>query len=211
MGDNKEQLPYLVDGSYKVTGGWYSTVDVNGNTAIIHGNNGTSHSMSITLGNFGDSDPEIAKSTGQQNSNIELSYTFAEHVTTMFGVVSEDGRRITFKSSVGITVLDWMTDEEAEAMKEDGDPIDAPPGPYKIQPDNLGKFLWITGKSTSAQMLARNFGYVYYEADCFNSCTNPYISSGGPEATQRRGLGEKKRHFQKDTIDAAANIYRKKL
>ena len=77
MADNKEPNPCLVDASYKVTGGWYSTVDVNGNTAIIHGNNGTSHSMSITLGNFGDSDPEIAKSTGQQNSNIELSYTFA--------------------------------------------------------------------------------------------------------------------------------------
>ena len=95
MGDNKEQLPYLVDGSYKVTGGWYSTVDVNGNTAIIHGNNGTSHSMSITLGNFGDSDPEIAKSTGQQISNIELSFTF---VHKMFGVVSEDVQRLLLKA-----------------------------------------------------------------------------------------------------------------
>ena len=54
----------------KVTGGWYSTVDVNGNTPLIHGNNGSSHSMVITLGNFGDSDPEITKSTGQKISNI---------------------------------------------------------------------------------------------------------------------------------------------
>ena len=80
----------------------------------------------------------------------------------MFGVVSEDCQKNSFKSSVGITVLDWMTEAEAVALKEDGDPIDAPPGPY-----------------------------------CFHSCNNPYISSGGPEATQRRGLGEKREIFKK--------------
>ena len=31
------------------------------------------------------------------------------------------------------------------------------------------------GKSTSAQLLARNHGYVYYEADCFGSLKNPYV------------------------------------
>ena len=31
------------------------------------------------------------------------------------------------------------------------------------------------GKSTSAQMLGRDHGYVYYEADCFASMKNPYI------------------------------------
>ena len=31
------------------------------------------------------------------------------------------------------------------------------------------------GKSTSAQLLARNHGYVYYEADCFMSFKNPYV------------------------------------
>ena len=31
------------------------------------------------------------------------------------------------------------------------------------------------GKSTTAQILARNHGYVYYEADCFGSMKNPYI------------------------------------
>ena len=220
MGDNKEHLPSLVNGSYKVTGGWYSTVDVNGNAAIIHGNNGTSHSMEITLGNFGDSGPEIIKSTGQKISNIQLSYTYAENVTTMFGVVSEDGRRITFKSSVGISVLDWMTEEEAVALEEDGDPIDSPPGPYEIQPDNLGKFLWITGppglgKSTSAQLLAKSFGYVYYEGDCFSSCKNPYIPPdvGNPSLAQvnqkpLKGEGlEKRREICKKTTQMFRKIF----
>ena len=31
------------------------------------------------------------------------------------------------------------------------------------------------GKSTSAQLLARSQGYVYYEADCFASMKNPYV------------------------------------
>ena len=31
------------------------------------------------------------------------------------------------------------------------------------------------GKSTSAQMLGRDHGYVYYEADCFASMKNPYV------------------------------------
>ena len=49
-----------------------------------------------------------------------------------------------------------------------GDPIEAPPGPYKIQPENQGKLLWITGspgvgKSTSAQLLGRKKGKIYHD------------------------------------------------
>ena len=37
-----------------------------------------------------------------------------------------------------------------------------------------GRIIWVTGapgmgKSTTAQILARNHGFVYYEADCFGS------------------------------------------
>ena len=31
------------------------------------------------------------------------------------------------------------------------------------------------GKSTSAQILARKFGFVYYEADCFGVLKNPFV------------------------------------
>ena len=53
-------------------------------------------------------------------------------------------------------------------------------GPYKIQPEKKGKIIWLSGapgmgKSTSAQMLGRDHGYVYYEADCFAALKNPYI------------------------------------
>ena len=32
------------------------------------------------------------------------------------------------------------------------------------------------GKSTTAQLLARKNGFVYYEADCFMALKNPYIA-----------------------------------
>ena len=43
-----------------------------------------------------------------------------------------------------------------------------------------GKLIWLCGapglgKSTSAQMLGRDHGFVYYEADCFLHLKNPYI------------------------------------
>ena len=43
-----------------------------------------------------------------------------------------------------------------------------------------GRILWLcgppgTGKSTAAQIMARNYGYVYYEADTFNHMRNPFI------------------------------------
>ena len=45
---------------------------------------------------------------------------------------------------------------------------------------SAGKILWFSGapgmgKSTTAQMLARDHGYVYYEADCFGSIRNPFV------------------------------------
>ena len=84
-----------------------------------------------------------------------------------------------------------------------GDPISAPPGPYKVQPQVKGRFLWINGapglgKSTTAQLLAREkgiikivliifhhlfVGFVYYEMDCFFALRNPYIPPVGDNPT----------------------------
>ena len=43
-----------------------------------------------------------------------------------------------------------------------------------------GKLLWLSGasgmgKSTSAQLLARDHGYDYYEADAFAMMLNPFV------------------------------------
>ena len=96
------------------------------------------------------------------------------------GILYEDGMKITTKGVMGVCELEWVTEEEVARLEAEGDPIEAPPGDYKIQPEYQGKFLWITGqpglgKSTSAQLLGRNHGYVYYEGDCFGNIKNPYI------------------------------------
>ena len=63
-----------------------------------------------------------------------------------------------------VCILTYLVFVAEEAMV--GEPIEAPPCPYKIQPENQGKLLWITGaagmgKSTSAQLLARNKGMYF--------------------------------------------------
>ena len=103
------------------------------------------------------------------------------------------------KDGVGLNVFTKITEEEKIAIENDGDQLEAPPGPYTIQPDVpgksillyythhqqlfifvSGKILWFSGapgmgKSTTAQILARENGFVYYEADCFGMLKNPYV------------------------------------
>merc|ERR1712130_830064 len=42
------------------------------------------------------------------------------------------------------------------------------------------------GKSTSAQILARDHGYVYYEADCFSMLKNPFNDVHAEEPSKSR-------------------------
>ena len=175
----------LVDGNYRVDRHWYTLMVVEGTKLIVKDPTGTVYDMNFKLGDFGEADPEIVETTDQKIYNIEFTYHVGSDFTDL-GVISEDGLKITIKGMMGISVLQWITEEEAAALEAEGDPIDAPPCPYEIQPENLGKFLFITGPpcsllSTTAQMLSKTSGYVYYEADCFGCCRNPYIPADAPE------------------------------
>ena len=111
-----------------------------------------------------------------------------------YGVIVDGGNTVYLNGMVKYMV-EKITDEEFEAMEQDYDDIEAPPGPYVLQPENqgrtfksvsnhlwkfiLGKILWLSGspgmgKSTSAQILGREHGYVYYEADSFGILKNPF-------------------------------------
>ena len=67
------------------------------------------------------------------------------------------------------------------------------------------------GKSTSAQILARKYGYVYYEADCFGALKNPFVSleSDNPSLDQMhqkvlKGPGMKERQ---ELVSRSRNVW----
>merc|ERR1712142_1102284 len=169
----------LRNGNYKATGNWYSFIVVDGSKGVLKEPSNAYMQATIKLGDFGEADPEVVKIAGKKFYDIQITYSFGQDVIEN-GIIYEDGMKITTKGVMGVCELEWVTEEEVARLEAEGDPIDAPPGDYKIQPEYQGKFLWITGqpglgKSTSAQLLGRNHGYVYYEGDCFSTTRNPYI------------------------------------
>jgi len=178
MTDTEDRM--FVSGHYKVTSHWYKVILVEGVKGTAKGTVIGDFPVSINYGVFGESDPVVGEKTGEVMNNIEFSVTNQGHTMKEVGVITEDKKMIVTKSLMGVHEYHWITDEEAAELLEDGDPIEAPPAPYKLQPDNQGRLVWLTGppglgKSTTAQLLARHHGHVYYEADCFNSLKNPYI------------------------------------
>lgn len=96
------------------------------------------------------------------------------------GVISADGNKCVIKTNMAVADMIKISEEDKIAIDNNFDPIESPPGPYKVQPEVQGHIIWLsggpgTGKSTTAQLLAREDGYVYYEADCFPQLKNPYI------------------------------------
>jgi gluconate kinase len=99
-------------------------------------------------------------------------------------VLSEDGKRMhmtSFKPGK-VDIMELASDEKLEELKNSRESFDAPsiPSYYEPQPHRMGRLLWFTGppgagKSTSAQLMGRNHGYVYYEGDAFFAFVNPYI------------------------------------
>ena len=132
-------------------------------------------------GDFGEASTEVAKRSGKDRYDVEI---------IAFGgmwkpraVLSDDGKILThYGMAHSVDQFKWMSEEEVSEFKESGDPVDAPPNPYTIQPEIQGKLLWLSGapglgKSTSGLLLSKKCDYVYYEADAFMNHTNPYISS----------------------------------
>ena len=124
---------------------------------------------------------EIAEKTGVKNYNLEIS--LMEGKIKMFGVLNEDGKGATICSMMGnMDDLIYLTEEKMQEIKDAREHDDTCTAlNYKIQPENQGKILWLTGppgagKSTTGQYLARHQkDYVYYEADCFFQSANPFI------------------------------------
>ena len=77
--------------------------------------------------------------TGQSDYNVQLSYNFVNKEMCDYGVILEDGTKPILKGISGILTRIWISDEEAELIENDGDPIEAPTSPYKIEPERQGR------------------------------------------------------------------------
>ena len=161
----------------------------------------------IKYGSFGETSVEVKEVTGAEIYNVEIILWGGSLVRK--GVVSEDGKTITGPHCMGApqpVVGKWLDQEGLKALLDDREDIYNMTCPYPKNPENQGKLLWMSGppgnfsqtnqlllvhfsihifpgagKSTTAQLFAKNHGFVYYEADCFMSQLNPYIPLDLPE------------------------------
>jgi len=151
----------------------------------------------MEYGDFGLASEGFQQKSGKLNYNLKVTFDWGEFLGLVdLGVIAEDGRKVYIKGIMEYTI-EKITEDQLKAIQDDFDPIEAPPGPYKIQPEKQGRIIWLSGapgmgKSTSAQVLARDHGYVYYEADAFGLMKNPFIDVDAAEAslatTKQRGL-----------------------
>ena len=176
--------------------GYFSTVRNKRSFILVEGHQVTYHeagrevfsAMRIEFGEYGVAPEKMSQVSGINILNIKLLVFFdqknPERRVERFGVVSQDFSQLFFMDDANpseVNISEKISREEAEEiLRSESDPVLCPPGPYRLQPGLEGRLLWIsgdpgTGKSASAQALARLQGYVYYEVDCFPKLRNPYI------------------------------------
>ena len=196
-GQQTEVWPWR-DGNYRGEG-FIEVLVLTGEKAVAVAN-GQSYEMTFRHGVFGEVDEEIGERTGEKIYTVETRFEVMGKEIVNYGVLVEEGTKFFVKTFVGLWTLEWVTEEEAERLASDGDSILAPTSPYQLEPERQGRLLWLTGrpglgKSTSAQLLSRDHGYVYYEGDCFFSLRNPYIpanveGASAAQLKQRKLVGE---------------------
>jgi hypothetical protein len=87
-----------------------------------------------------------------------------------------------------VEFLRLLNETDLKELSENREAFEAPLHHYKIQPENQRKLVWLSGppgvgKSTTAQLLSKHAGFVYYEADCTGSFLNPFIPANEENPT----------------------------
>ena len=165
----------------------------------------------IKFGDFGEIHPDVAKASGKNQANTEIIAFGGKFKAPC--VLNDEGTKLTYYGpQAAVDAIEWKSEEEIAKYRECGDPVEACPHPYKIQPENQGKLLWLSGapglgKSTSGLLISKKAGYVYFEADCFLNHLNPYVPTDVAEPT----LAQMSQNFlsgvPQERIDIVADGY----
>ena len=135
----------------------------------------------LEYGDFGPAPPELAELSGIQNFNLRLQH--GEFKLRL--ILNDEGTRFYAEKLIAteknFNIREWVNDQMLNEFKESRESADAPICQYaKLQPAKLGKIIWFSGppgagKTTTAQLMGRKHGHVYYEGDCYNSIMNPFV------------------------------------
>ena len=118
----------------------------------------------LKFGSYEETLPEIEKLTGKKNYDVEMTYWGGALKSR--GSLTDDGSRIimpaVFTPNGELEEFYWMSKEEFEELRDAGEPIEAMSCPYKIEPERLGKLLWISGppgagKGTQSEFIVKKF------------------------------------------------------
>ena len=145
----------------------------------------------LTYGEFHEvTSKEIKEKTGAKHYDLEMKLDFfVGQMVSIYGVVSKDVKTMYFYSKLQdkMTTVNKLSPQKKEELLEARTHEDEliPPG-FTPQPNLQGKIMFIcgppgAGKSTTAQYLAKEKGWIYYEADCFPQCLDPFVALDAKE------------------------------
>ena len=127
-----------------------------------------------SFGKFGDASEKLEKRTGISECNMRLAIGACENggrTVVLRGIVAKCGTKAYFQLDQGkIGKLQWVDEVDMKKILGPVEHMNARSHPYKIQPENQGKLIFLSGapvggKNMSAVKLAQKEGFVYYNAD----------------------------------------------
>ena len=97
-------------------------------------------------GDLGPAKADVAEITGIQNYNIEIPVFFGGRLP---GVVNDEGDKVYFIGfNKNVNIIEWLSTEDIEKLKEDRESADAPSCSYfEANPDIPRKIIWLSGMS----------------------------------------------------------------
>ena len=89
--------------------------------------------MTFKYGDFGKASEKIVEMSGEKNYSVEVRFDAMGREFVDRGVLLEGGTKFILETMVGVSTLEWIDEEEAERLANDGDPLDAPTSPYRLR------------------------------------------------------------------------------